>query len=102
MRERQNASKFFRGPENEDRMPYYEYRCAANGRTVEVRHPMGERLVTWGEVAGRAGVDLGGTPADAAVERLLSAPVPVTGGSPGAARDVGAGCGPGCACARQA
>jgi hypothetical protein len=83
-------------------MPYYEYRCPANGHIVEVRHPMDERLATWGEVAGRAGVALAGTPADAPVERLLSAPVPATGGAPGGARDVGAGCGPGCACARPA
>jgi hypothetical protein len=81
-------------------MPYYEYRCAANGRTIEVRHPMDERLVTWGDVAGRAGVELGGTPADAPVERLLSAPVPARGGDAGG--DAGAGCGPGCACARPA
>jgi hypothetical protein len=83
-------------------MPYYEYRCPANGRTVEVRHPMDERLVTWGEVAGRAGLALGGTPEEAPVERLLSAPVPATGGAPRAAVDAGAGCGPGCACARPA
>ena len=80
-------------------MPYYEYRCSANGRTVEVRHPMAERLVTWGEVADRAGLAPDGTPVDAPVERLLSAPVPATGGT---AAEVGAGCGPGCACARPA
>jgi hypothetical protein len=80
-------------------MPYYEYRCPTNGRTVEVRHPMDERLANWGEVADRAGLTRDGTPADAPVERLLSAPIPVTGG---ATPDVSAGCGPGCACARPA
>ena len=80
-------------------MPHYEYRCLANGRTVEVRHRMDERLTTWGEVVDRAGLALDETPVDAPVERLLSAPVPATGA---AARDVGPGCGPGCACARPA
>jgi predicted nucleic acid-binding Zn ribbon protein len=76
-------------------MPYYEYRCASNGRTVEVRHGMHERLSTWGELAERAGADLGSTAADAEVERLMSAPVPLTGSS----RDTGfQGCGSGCAC----
>jgi predicted nucleic acid-binding Zn ribbon protein len=82
-------------------MPYYEYRCVANGRTVEVRHGMSEQLETWGEVAGRAGVALGATPADAPVERLLSAPVPMTGGTSSDGADF-QGCGTGCACARNA
>jgi hypothetical protein len=83
-------------------MPHYEYRCSANGRTVEVRHPMDERLTTWGELAGRAGVALGGTRGDAPIERLLSAPVPATTGATGMAGEGGGGCGPGCACARPA
>ena len=57
-------------------MPYYEYRCETNKQTVEVRHSMDERLQTWGELAERAGVDAGTTPADAPVDKLLSAPVP--------------------------
>ena len=80
-------------------MPYYEYRCPSNGRTVEVRHGMDERLVTWGEVAGRAGLAVGATPADSPVERLLSAPVPPAAPSNGAASQ-NVGCGAGCACAR--
>ncbi len=80
-------------------MPYYEYRCASNGRTVEVRHGMDERLTTWGELAARAGFEPDTTPAEAPVERLMSAPVPLTGsGEPGPA----AGCGPACACAPRA
>jgi predicted nucleic acid-binding Zn ribbon protein len=76
-------------------MPYYEYRCASNGRTVEVRHGMNEQLHTWGELAERAGAEIGATDADAEVERLMSAPVPLTGPS----KDTGfQGCGSGCAC----
>ena len=78
-------------------MPYYEYRCPSNGRTVEVRHGMDERLETWADLAGLAGLGLAGTPPDAPVERLLSAPIPLTGqaGEPSVPS-----CGPGCACAR--
>ncbi|HSW27973.1 MAG TPA: hypothetical protein VLH75_00650 [Longimicrobiales bacterium] len=84
-------------------MPYYEYRCAANGRTVEVRHAMSERMESWGEVAAAAGIERGETPEDAPVERLMSAAsvgsapgheVPSAGPGPGFG-----GCGPGCACA---
>jgi len=56
-------------------MPSYDYRCGANGRVVEVRHGMSEKLSTWGEVCERAGLGLGDTGADAPVERLI------TGGS---------------------
>lgn len=85
-------------------MPYYEYRCATNGRTVEVRHAMSEKLETWGQVAEAAGVELGDTAASAPVERLMS--VASVGGS-SAGGDAGpsggfGGCGPGCACAHQA
>lgn len=77
-------------------MPYYEYRCAANDRTLEVRHGMDERLTTWGELAHRAGAPPGDTPADAPVERLMSAPVPMPGSG---GDDPGfQGCGSGCAC----
>ncbi len=82
-------------------MPYYEYRCASNGRTLEVRHAMDESLRTWGELAGRAGIAVGATPASAPVERLLSAPVPLTG-SAGAESAGFQGCGAGCSCARPA
>jgi hypothetical protein len=79
-------------------MPYYEYRCDSNGRTLEVRHAMSERLATWGEVAHAAGIETGDTPVDAPVERLLSTPVPLTASGQGP--DVPA-CGPGCACAAR-
>lgn len=83
-------------------MPYYEYRCTANGRTVEVRHAMHERLETWGALAGAAGIEPGETPADAPVERLMSVATVGTPGASGAPGPAGAGfggCGAGCACA---
>jgi len=80
-------------------MPYYEYHCPSNGRTMEVRHGMNERLSTWSELAERAGTKVGSTPEDAPVERLMSAPAPLPGGSAQAAFQ---GCGTGCGCARQA
>ena len=83
-------------------MPYYEYRCPSNGRTLEVRHAMDERLETWGQVADRAGIEPGRTPVDTPVERLLSAPVPLTGTSATSGSADFQGCGAGCACARSA
>lgn len=44
-------------------MPTYEYRCPANGKTVEVTHAMAEQVRTWGGVVhacgGRSGQDTG-------------------------------------------
>lgn len=79
-------------------MPYYEYHCGANGRTVEVRHGMQERLETWGQLVERAGLAADDTPEEAPVARLLSVPVPLTadGGDQGFQ-----GCGSGCACVPQ-
>lgn len=53
-------------------MPRYEYRCEANSRTVEVAHPMSQRLTTWGEVCQLAEIEPGNTPADTPVEKVLS------------------------------
>lgn len=53
-------------------MPSYDYRCSANGRVVEVRHGINEKLTNWGEVCATAGIELGGTAADAPVERLIT------------------------------
>ena len=82
-------------------MPHYEYHCASNGHTVEVRHGMNERLETWGEVARLSDRDPGDTPKDAPVERIMSAPVPHqrSGGSRGMGPQ---GCGSGCACVPNA
>jgi hypothetical protein len=53
-------------------MPTYDYHCAENGQVVEVRHSMNDELTTWGEVCAGAGIDLGTTPADSRVERLIT------------------------------
>jgi hypothetical protein len=54
-------------------VPTYEYRCEANGRQVEVRHTMAERLATWGELCERAGIAPGKTDPGVPVEKLISA-----------------------------
>ncbi|MGH8180772.1 MAG: hypothetical protein ACRETR_07315 [Steroidobacteraceae bacterium] len=64
-------------------MPTYEYRCEANGRLVEVRHNMAERLATWGELCARAEISPGKTDAAAPVEKLISAGFINTGSGPG-------------------
>ena len=82
-------------------MPYYDYYCAANDRTLEVRHSMSDTLRTWGELCDRAGVASGDTPPDAPVERILSAPATLTGGrtSESVSDSPAAPCGPSCGCA---
>ena len=77
-------------------MPYYEYKCAENGAIVEVRHGMDEQLTTWGQLADRTAIDLGDTPADAPIRRIMSSTVSVTGTSGQADFQ---GCGTGCGCA---
>ena len=52
-------------------MPIYAYFCAANGETVEVVHSMKEDLTSWGEVCARAGREIGETPREASVERII-------------------------------
>lgn len=53
-------------------MPRYDYLCTANGRTVEVLHPITQKLSTWGELCLRAGLDPGPTPPEAPVQRILA------------------------------
>lgn len=53
-------------------MPTYDYRCNDNGQVVEVKHPMSDRLKTWGELCAVAGIDPGETSADAPVERMIT------------------------------
>jgi predicted nucleic acid-binding Zn ribbon protein len=55
-------------------MPRYDYFCAANGRTVEVRHGMGTVLETWGEVCYAGQIPMGQTDFMAPVRKVLSAP----------------------------
>lgn len=71
-------------------MPAYDYYCKANGRTVEVRHKMSERITSWGELCERAGLPLGDTPASAPVEKLI------TGGNMISASSLGSGAAPMC------
>ncbi len=55
-------------------MPYYDYHCPENGRTIEVRHAIDVALSTWGEVCYAAQIPLGDTDFCAAVEKVLSPP----------------------------
>jgi len=54
-------------------MPTYDYHCAANGRTVEVKHRMSEEVRTWGDLCTLAGMPLDTTPAETPVAKLLTA-----------------------------
>ncbi len=76
-------------------MPYYDYYCPANDRTVEVRHGMSETLRTWGELCERAGLPAGDTPSETPIERKVTAGVPLTGRASDAPAEA---CGPSCAC----
>ncbi len=53
-------------------MPTYDYRCAANGQVIEVKHSMRDKMTTWSELCQLAGIEVGNTPADAPVERLAN------------------------------
>lgn len=57
-------------------MPFYDYFCQENGKTVEVYHDIRTRLKTWGEVCQTVGIDPGKTSAKAAVVRLISGITP--------------------------
>lgn len=52
-------------------MPRYDYYCEDNNRTVEVNHPMGVKLTTWGEVCYVAQITLGETDPLAPVKRVI-------------------------------
>ena len=52
-------------------MPMYDYQCEANGEIIEVVHGMSVKFSTWGELCEHAGRDLGDTPADTPVTRLV-------------------------------
>ena len=53
-------------------MPSYDYYCDANGRTVEVHHPLDADLTIWGEVCFVAQIPLGDTDPLAPVSRVLT------------------------------
>ncbi|TNE52481.1 MAG: zinc ribbon domain-containing protein [Deltaproteobacteria bacterium] len=52
-------------------MPTYEYVCEANGQSVEVKHSINDKLLTWGELCERANVEPGDTPSEAPVARKI-------------------------------
>lgn len=76
-------------------MPTYEYRCQANGRLVEVRHNMAEKLAIWGELCARAEISPGKTDPSAPVEKLISAGFINAGTSAGEPPCSAPGCGSG-------
>ena len=52
-------------------MPLYDYCCEANGRTVEVIHPMDITLTTWGELCYTAQISLAETDPMAPVKKIF-------------------------------
>lgn len=50
----------------------YQYHCPLNHQTLEVQHSMRDAIRTWGELCERTGIDVGNTPAETPVERLIS------------------------------
>ena len=52
-------------------MPTYQYYCTENHRTLEVIHGMSATVETWGELCAIAEADVGDTPAQAPVEKLM-------------------------------
>lgn len=79
-------------------MPTYEYRCETNNEIVEVSHSMMDELRTWGELCERAGIDIGKTPADAPIAKVISLGfVKSSSGASGGGPEFG-GCGPSCGC----
>ncbi len=64
-------------------MPNYDYHCAANGRTLEVKHRMSESVATWGELCALAGIATEHTPLDSPVAKVLSATFVAAGGQTG-------------------
>ena len=52
-------------------MPLYDYFCEENGVTLEVVHGMSQRFETWGQLCEYAKAELGDTPADTPVQRLI-------------------------------
>jgi hypothetical protein len=55
-------------------VPVYEYLCPANGKVLEVLHPMAETVATWGRLCELAGIEPGDTPPEAPVEKRIGAP----------------------------
>lgn len=84
-------------------MPWYEYRCTANGRTLEAMHGMSDEVTTWGALCERAGEDPGDTDLSSPVEKVFNASLSIakgtpTGIDPARGGDAGGSCGAGCGC----
>jgi len=55
-------------------MPRYDYRCDDNGKTIEVVHGIALELKNWGELCELAMIEIGDTPADASVRKVITTP----------------------------
>tara|TARA_Y100000588_G_C13580370_1_gene638457 strand:+ start:195 stop:533 length:339 start_codon:yes stop_codon:yes gene_type:complete len=55
-------------------MPRYDYHCDRNGETIEVTHPSGMELCTWGELCYAAQYPLGDTDPQATVRKVFTPP----------------------------
>lgn len=53
-------------------MPVYDYRCDANGRTVEAVHDAAQAPRNWGELCFVAGLDPGDTDPAAPIRRVMT------------------------------
>lgn len=53
-------------------MPSYDYRCDANGRTVEVRHGINDSVKTWGELCAMLGINAGDTAPGEPVRKVIT------------------------------
>ncbi len=82
-------------------MPIYEYRCEANGTTVEVSHAMSATIENWGQLCEAAELNPGSTPADSPVEKLISMPIAHGSDRPSGPSIPPGGCGAGCGCVRH-
>jgi hypothetical protein len=80
-------------------MPTYDYRCDANGRTVEVRHSMSELMTTWGDVCRTMGIEPGDTPPDSPVKKLATGGQIISASNRGSGYDPAPACSTGSCCA---
>ncbi|TAE15786.1 MAG: zinc ribbon domain-containing protein [Oscillatoriales cyanobacterium] len=55
-------------------MPVYDYFCPTNNQQLEVSHSMNLEVSTWAQLCELAKCELGDTPGDTPVRRMLSAP----------------------------
>ena len=79
-------------------MPTYDYHCAVNQQTVTVQHGMKESIANWGELCRRAAGELGNTPPNAPVERVISGGIALPIASPAPQLPMAGCCGNPTAC----